>query len=83
MRGRLVLPGTPRPRTRVLLRLMRREKLTRKVRVKVEGGAFRVRLRDRAPRRVTIVARYRGSRAYEPAVARLRLSRARRLPAQR
>jgi hypothetical protein len=73
VRGSLVLPGTARPRTRVVLRLLRRGLPPRRIRVNVQGGTFRARLTRPGRRRWTIEARYRGSPAYEPAVARLRV----------
>lgn len=70
VRGTLLLPGSPRPRTRVAVRLLRRGLKPRTIRLSVRDGAFRVQLRRHGRRRWTIEARYSGSRAYEPAVVR-------------
>jgi hypothetical protein len=73
VKGRLLLPGSQHSAGRISLRLSRRGARATKLDVPVRSGAFRARLRRHGRRRWTIEARYAGSRAYEPAVARVHL----------
>jgi polysaccharide biosynthesis protein PslG len=76
--GRLMLPGAPALRARVLLRAIRRGSRSRTSSATVRHGVFRARIRAHRAGRWLVVARYPGSRAYQPAVARawVRLRRA-------
>jgi hypothetical protein len=75
VRGRLLLPGRPRPSARIVVRVLGRAGRSRPLLVRVRGGAFRALLRAPRGRRWTVVARYRGSRGYGPALARARVRR--------
>lgn len=75
VRGRLMLPARPSPSTRVAIRVVGRAARSRPLAVAVRGGAFRVLVRAPRGARWTVVVRYRGSRGYGPAVARVLVSR--------
>jgi polysaccharide biosynthesis protein PslG len=75
VRGRLMLPGRPRPSGRIVVRVLGRAGRSRPLLVPVRAGAFRALLRAPRGRRWTVVARYGGSRGYRPALARARVRR--------
>jgi hypothetical protein len=75
VRGTLLLPGSARSRARITLRVLRRGARPKRLKVTVDDGVFRRRLRGRGRRPWMVEARYAGSQAYEPAVARVRLGR--------
>jgi polysaccharide biosynthesis protein PslG len=83
VRGRLVLPGSPRPTARILVRLLWRNTHATKLRVAVRRGVFSIRLTARGAPPGTIEARYAGSRTYEPVRARVRVVGSGRGPAGR
>lgn len=71
--GTLLLPGSAGSRARITLRVLRRGARPKTVRLTVDGGVFRTRLRRQRRRSWMIEARYPGSRIYAPAVARTRV----------
>jgi hypothetical protein len=73
VRGTLLLPGSGGARTRISLRVLRRGARPKTLKLTVNDGVFRARLRRQRRRPRVIEARYAGSRFYEPAVARARL----------
>jgi hypothetical protein len=73
VRGTLLLPGSAGSSARITLRVLRHGARPKTLKITVNGGVFRTRLRRHARRPWRIEARYAGSRVYEPAVARTRL----------
>jgi polysaccharide biosynthesis protein PslG len=73
--GRLLLPGSPAPTTRLDVRLMGRGEGAPRLSIRVHEGRFSGRVR--APRRLprTVQVHYRGSRAYRRALASSRVER--------